>query len=280
MTEIESPRTPRRILVALDASPHSQAALDMAVRLAMNFEAELVGLFIKDENLLQAAQLPFAEEVRSFTVPPKRLSDRRVQRQLRYQAERAEAALQEAAEQADVPYDFRVEEGKVTRELLKAAQEIDLLALGKTSTASSRRRLGTTCEVILSESPVPVLVLRKTARRRQPILTFYDGSEEAALALHLASELASQDAFLKVLIPAADQAEMTRLRKEVYDHYGHLGPRLQVRPLTQTEIDRLSALAREEGAGLFVLPGGCSPLENTPLQRFLYEIDCPLLVMR
>lgn len=286
MPEIESIESSspafRRILVALDASPHSQAALDMAVRLAMGFEATLEGLFIKDENLLRAARLPLAEEVRSHTLPPKNLNDRRVKRQLRYQAEQAEAALQQVAERAEVEHTFRVVEGQVTRELLKAAQEADLLALGKTSTTSSRRRLGTTCETVLSEAPGPVLVLRKAIQRHQPVLTYYDGSEAAATTLRVAAQLAlhAGNRLLKVLLPATDEAETSRLRKEVHNQYADLVPQLEIRLLTDTEINRLAALSRHEGPCLFVLPADCTPLKDTPHQRFLYEADCPLLVVR
>lgn len=283
MIEESSPgRMFRRILVALDASPHSRAALHTAVQLASDLEAELEGLFIKDENLLRAAQLPFAEEVRSHSVSPKSLDNRRVQRQLRYQAEQAEAALQEATEQAEVQYNFRVGEGHVTRELLRAAQEADLVALGKTSTKSSRRRLGTTCETLLCESPTPVLVLRKAVQRRQPVLTYYDGSDTAASALRAAVQLASRGTghLLKVLLPAEDEAQADRLRSEVSEQYGDWVPQLQVRPLTEIELHRLATLARREGRGLFVVPADCSPLADTPLRRFLYEIDRPLLMVR
>ncbi len=283
MTEAQSsPRIFRRILVALDASPHSRAALRMAVRLAADLEAELEGLFVKDKNLLRAAQLPFAKEVRSHSVSPKRLSDRRVQRQLRYQAERAEAALQEATEQAEVSYNFRVVEGHVTRELLRVAQEFDLVALGKTSTQSSRRRLGTTSEELLSGAPTSVLVLRKTVQERQPLLTYYDGSDTATSALRVATQLANRGPghLLKVLLPADDKAEMEHLRDDVYEQYEDRVPQLEVRPLTETELARVAALARQEGRGLFVMPGEASPLSEMSPQRFLYELDRPLLVVR
>ena len=284
MPTIEAPssRVFRRILIALDDSPHSRAALDMAVRLAADLEAELEGLFIKDKNLLRAAQLPFAEEVRTHSVSPKTLTDRRAQRQLRYQAERAEATLQEATEQAEVSSNFRVVEGHVTRELLSAAEEADLLALGKTSTESSRRRLGTTCEALLSDAPTPVLVLREAVRRRQPVLTYYDGSDPAASALRVAAELANRGPghLLKVLLPAEDEAEAERLRDEVHEEHEDRVPYLEVRPLTQIELDRIAVLARREGRGLFVMPAESSPLAEFPLQRFLYELDRPLLVVR
>lgn len=283
MTELQSPARPfDRILVALDASPHSRAALEMAVQIAADFQAELDGLFVKDENLLRAAQLPFAAEVRSYSLSPRRLNDRRVERQLRYQAQRAEAVLQDLTEHAEVSYDFRVAEGHVTEELLAAAENTDLLAMGKTSTRSSRRRLGTTSQRLLAEAPAPVLVLRRSVRQPRPILTYYDGSDRATSALQIAAQLASRppERPLTVFLPPGGDAELIELRDDVYSRYGSEVPHLQVRPLAPAEVDRFAGLARDAGPALLVLPDECSPLAGTALDRFLYETDEPLLMVR
>ena len=57
--ETTADHTPRRILVALDASAHSHAALAAAVALAARLHAEIEGLFVEDINLLRLAELPF-----------------------------------------------------------------------------------------------------------------------------------------------------------------------------------------------------------------------------
>ena len=48
-----------RILVALDASPHSLNALRAAAELAAVTESELHGLYVEDLNLLRMCGLPF-----------------------------------------------------------------------------------------------------------------------------------------------------------------------------------------------------------------------------
>lgn len=278
MTEEASPPSLRRILVALDASPDSQAALDAAVRLAVGLDAEIEGLFIEDETLLRAARLPFCKEVRAHTAPPKQLNDRRIQRQLRYQAEYAEHTLQQAAEEAEVPYSFRTVQGDVTRELLRAAAQADLVVLGKTSTESSRRRLGSTSETLLAESSSPVLVLRKAIPVQEPIVLYYDGTAPAESALNIAVQLArrAEGIPLKILLPDHDEAD--RLRDEIQARCGEASVPFYVHRLTRAECHRLSAFARQKG-GLVILPAGCTPLCGTSLQQFLYEMDRPLLVV-
>jgi len=268
-----------RILVALNASPHSQAALEAAVRLAATFEAEVKGLFVEDQTLLQTARLPFAKEVRAYTAPPKRLTGQRIQRQLRYQAEYAEHSLQYAAEQAEVAYDFDTVEGRVTRKLVQAAAEVDLLVLGKTSTASSRRRLGSTSQAVLAGAPAPVLVLREAVAEQQPLLTYYDGSDVAATTLKMAVQLARRDGPRPLTVLFPPEADADRLREEIHARHGSSDLPLYVHVLTPAENRRLAVFARRNG-GLVVLPADCAPLSHTPLEQFLYEIDRPLLLMR
>lgn len=280
MSEESPPTALKHILVALDASPHSRAALDAAVKVAAAFEAEVHGLFVEDEALLRAAQLPFSHEVRAYTTSPKQLSNRRVQRQMRYQAEYAEHTLQYAAEEAEVAYNFETVQGSVTRELLRATAETDLLVLGKTSTDSSRRRLGSTSQAVLSEATSPVLVVREVIPVQKPILTYYDGSDTSNDALRMAVQLARKGGSrpLTILLPGQDEAEAARLREEVESRYGADVP-LSVHVLTPAESRRLSAVARRTG-GVVVLPADCAPLAHVPLKQFLYEIDRPLLVVR
>ena len=53
----------RRILVALDSSRASLAALDAAVDLAGRIDAELLGIFVEDVELLRMADAPYAREI-------------------------------------------------------------------------------------------------------------------------------------------------------------------------------------------------------------------------
>ena len=282
MSDESSPLSVRKILIAANASPHSQAALTLAVQLAAAVGAEVEGLFVEDEQLLQAADLPFAAEVRTHSQPPTPLSDRRVERQLRRQAERAEAELQRATESLDVPHSFRVVRGPVTHELRAAAAEADLLALGKTSTDSSRQRLGSTARALLSECGASVLVLRSAAPLSQPVLTYFDGSAAGARALTLAARCVrrSDAGRLRVLLPARDPETTRRLRDEVHTHCRGLDIETEIHVLSPSEADQLAVLAHHAGGGLMVLPRTCEPVSAAPFQQFLYELDRPLLLVQ
>ena len=62
-----------RVFVSCDASPLGATAIDAAVALARELDAELTGIFVEDINLFRTAALPFTHEVALSSALPKRL---------------------------------------------------------------------------------------------------------------------------------------------------------------------------------------------------------------
>ncbi|RMF77434.1 MAG: universal stress protein, partial [Nitrospirae bacterium] len=91
----------RRIVVAVDASADSLAAVRAAARLAEALSAELHGLFVEDANLVRLARLPFAREVR-LSAAPRRLEAAALERELRALAAQARQAFEEEARRCRV----------------------------------------------------------------------------------------------------------------------------------------------------------------------------------
>lgn len=278
-----SDRVIRRILVALDASPHSEAALQTAAQLAAVLQAELHGIFVEDEDLLRLADLPQAREISAFTTPARTMTPRRVGRQLRRQADRARRALHEVARRFELEHDFSVVRGRVAAMLVEAAAEADLISIGKASSRrSSRRKLGQTARTVLEQASSSVLVLRSTLRDDGPLMVYYDGTPPAESALRLAVTLARQrpGTALTVLLPAVDADEIQRLNEAITDRYGPTVPGLHVHPLTQVEAARLATVVHHRPDGLIILPDEAPPLRDANLQTFLYDVDQPVLVVR
>jgi hypothetical protein len=122
-------------------------------------------------------------------------------------------------------------------------------------------------------------VLREAVAARQSILTYYDGSDEAAATLGMAVQLARRDGPRPLTVLFPPEADADRLREEVRTRHGASDVPLRAHVLTPAETRRLSAFTQRNG-GLVVLPAGCTPLSHVSLKQFLYEIDRPLLLMR
>ena len=79
----------RRILVALDASQHSQHALDVAVQLAAWHNADIEGLYVEDINLLRLAALGVGQEIGPTSPSPLPIEPGQLARRLSLDAAKA-----------------------------------------------------------------------------------------------------------------------------------------------------------------------------------------------
>lgn len=286
MNEWEDELTIRRILVALDASQPSLAALEAAVELATRLQAELLGLFVEDVNLLRLAGLPFASQIHlpSATIHP--MNGPSLERELRAWAARVRQILAAAASQARVDWSFRVVRGHVATELLAAAPEADLLSLGVTSgPLTPRRHLGSTARLVAAQSPRTVLLLQQGEKLGQSVVVVYDGSVTARRALVLAARIASgavkKAVALTLLVPEDSPAStLNQLEKEVAARFQQRGLRLNYRLLAAAGIAALAqALHREQG-GLLVLGGDNSLARPEAIQHLLDAVEWPVLLVR
>jgi len=270
----------RHILVALDTSHHSLAALQAAVELAANLGAELEGLFVEDVNLLRAAEAPMAREVRYPFTAAVRLDQARMERQLRVQATQARQALEAASQQRQVKWSFHVARGKVAPKVLEASLGVDLLILGRVSRPLVRRvRLGSTARAAAEGAPCSVLLMRHEVGIRPPVMVTYDGSPTARKALTIASQLARNNAGYLAVLDLADTAEEEhRLQAETASWLRKQGLLIRHRRLTGTGAATLIQAMRAEGCGLLVLSETC--LSLGALQTLLDKTDCPVLLVR
>jgi nucleotide-binding universal stress UspA family protein len=272
----------QRILVALDTSTHSLAGLDAAARLAAAMEAELVGLFVEDINLLRLAALPFAREITWPSTGGRELSEEGMERELRLLASQARRALAYAAEQVEAEWTFRVVRGAVTREVLNAAVEADLLTLGRASRSPTARiKLGSTARAAVVEAPRSVLLAREGANLEKPIIVTYDGSPSAARAVSAAATMAQpNDTNLVVLVMTgepdaapqlAERASRWLEQRVAHAEYRYLPP--------DHGRNLVEALSRED-CGLIVLGGESPLLKGEAVQQLLDELDCPVMLVR
>ena len=280
MSEQNDELTIRRILVALDTSRYSLAALEAAVELAADLEAELQGLFVEDVNLLRLAGLPVAREVSYPFAATARLDRARMERQLRAQAAQARQALATACDRRQIKWSFRVVRGEVTPEVLAAALGADLLSLGKASRPLTRRvRMGSTARAAAAQAPHSVLLLQCDADISPPVVMTYDGSSTARQTLVMAERLAQESGgYLTVLILADTTEAAQRLQTQTTDWLRGHELVVRHRRLINAGVATLTHEVRAEGSGVLVLSAAILPPEA--LQTLLDEVDCPVLLVR
>ena len=98
----------RRIVVRLDPAPRSRVVMDAAAALAGALEAELVGLFVENVDLLHFAGLPFAREI-GFPSATRRVLDvAAMERALRARAKQAQELMALVGRRTAVPWSFQI----------------------------------------------------------------------------------------------------------------------------------------------------------------------------
>jgi nucleotide-binding universal stress UspA family protein len=271
----------RRILVALDASPHSLAALAAAAELAASLRAELIGLYVEDETLLRLSGLPFIREYGAYTATFREVSLEHLEAQLRARASQARRALAMAGQQAHVRWTFRVVRGLVTPQVLAAAAEADLITLGRRGWSVPGRHLGSTARAVLTQTPGLSLVLEHGIRLGLPVVVIYDGSDQAQRALALGADFVrARGGKLSVLLLAGDPAEAEGLQADVASWLAGQGLQVRYRYVADSDTARLMRAVQAEGCGLVILTGPPNTLAEDGLLDHLHDIGCPALVVR
>ncbi len=183
MTERPPGPVAKRILVTLDGGADGRATLEEMARLAAAMEAELVGLFVEESELLEAADLPVTRVLASHARVPGEVDAARMRRALKVWAETSRAQVAATAARWHVRWSFRVARGGLEESAAAEATSEDLLALGPAGRARRRLRPGAPGPEKLGRAPCSVLYLcRARPRERRPVAVLYEGDDRVLMA--------------------------------------------------------------------------------------------------
>ena len=122
-------KTCRRIVLAIDASSSSISYLEKIAEIASTPDAHLSGLYIEDEVLLLAADLPLTKEI-CFHVTEKPISLQQMEKEMKLFSSQAEKKFEEIANRWKLDWSFQTVRGSVGGELMQAAKTADMLSFG------------------------------------------------------------------------------------------------------------------------------------------------------
>lgn len=254
-----------RILVALDESPRSAAALTAAAALAAELDAELAGLFIEDINLQHLAGLPFAREFSLLSGVGRPFSQGEVEQTWRREAETLQRQLAEAAGRLSLRWSFRVARGQVSAEVTTQAQAFDLIVLGK------RTGIGV---VTLTHTKVTNVYPNL---RVGPVLVLFEDILTSARSLELGATLARRNGAELVPLVSADSDDACQA---VCAELMSRGISRRCVWLRKLDGASLVQATRREAAGCLVLANKERFLSQAGFERMLDDIECPIVLTR
>ena len=241
----------RRVLVGLNGSECTAAAMEYAIALAAKHGASLVGVGVVDEP-----QLAAPESVPLGAGAFKQERDAAVVHTAHTTIDQVLAEFYRRCEGSAVypATDKRV--GDPVQVLARESQKCDLLVVGKRPFIDDEwARSGRTLGSLLRHSPRPVLCVPEVRNNETPVLVAYDGSLQAARTLQAFVESglnANREIHVASLGSQAD--ENAALAKEFLNAH-MVSPRLIVEVSSADVVTRLLSIAQQLQAGLIVL--GC-----------------------
>jgi nucleotide-binding universal stress UspA family protein len=272
----------RRIVVAVDSSPAAREALEAAAALAARLNAELIGLFVEDIDLVNLAGLPVGREIRFSSGQAREFDQLALEEGFRIAAARARRHLQQMSARSRVVSTFRIVRGRVEAEVVAAAADGDLLILGTaTGSAGFRWRPGSIAAAAAARAPGSVLIMRSGGRVGGKALLIYDGSPGCEIALDAAVHLVgARDDSLTVLLVAATAAEARALEAEVRERLARFRMTAAFIQVQQIAIAELCRLSGQAGTDVLVIGGNSPLLAGEAHARLLEGLGCPVLIVR
>ena len=241
----------RRLLLALSGERMETARLQSLAGLAVSMEMELVALFVEDERLLRAGQLPMALEVGRISARVRPLSGPGIESSLRAAAEQVRRTLEEIAGRSTLRYTFQVARGQPVAAALAVAETMDA--------------------VLFAGRGQPIW-----RARREPVFAMLMPGEGVVTFVTAARRLArAVGAELILGLPADSAADFIDLRGEVEALPTPLPERfMRMREGNAQETIRV---ARSLNAGFVVVPAAFPAGELAALFAGLHR---PLLMLR
>jgi nucleotide-binding universal stress UspA family protein len=268
----------KRILVAIDASPASLAALDAAAELAVRHNAELVCIFIEDINLIRMAEIPIAVEIGHYSAAIRQMDPPQIESQLRARRRWIESILTALGKSTGLRWTFRTARGAISDELVLAAHESDLMFLGK-SGWSGKRQLGSTARRMILQSPIQAMLLNRRLQPGSGMLLIYDGSSASVRALAAASALGKAQTPLSVLVLAEDPERWNLLRGEI-ESFAVPFVRMTFHWMPRLEMEIIARYIQNERSEVVISPAESDFFETNSLVSMLNDFDCAFLLVR
>ena len=270
-----------RVLVLLDGSRMSYAALEAAAEIAARTGSDVLGVFVEELNLLRSAGYGFAREVGSASGISRPVDPTGLEQRMQRLANQARRALANAVASYGGRQTLSVARGHVIDEVLALAGPRDLLVLGRVGWSSAPgARLGSTAKGLVYRSPGRVLLWSesRTLPQGRVVVFLNDHDEANSRAIRAAAEAIRHSHQPVTLLLGSDFELPPEDLKSIMQHLGVQEADLRVRSLPSTDPVSVVRVLREEKAVQLVLSRDCALLRDPGAEPLLIALKLPVTV--
>lgn len=281
VSEIKEPICVEQILVSLDSSTHSFAALHAAIELARHYNAKLQGVFIEDIALLNLAEMPFHQEVGEYTAIVREINTDSITRGIFVQSRWVVRTFQKLINQTNLTGEFFILRGNVVKTIKQKSENCDLLIIGKAGTNTLlRKKLGSTARALIRYHEKSILLVEEENRLGYPMILFYEESPVGKISLETALDLLDEGETLVILVRDDNQERFQNQRQTISTWASQNKINISIQTYTNRNFGRFIQRIKGLKEGLFILPQ-IIEAENQPLMKYCLEnISLPILIIR
>jgi nucleotide-binding universal stress UspA family protein len=281
VTETFEPICVQRILVSLDSSRHSYAALNAAVDLARHYQADLIGVFVEDSTVLDLARMPFGQEVGGYTAVVHEISHQKITRSISIQSRSVVRTFHRLLNQTMLQGAISVRRGKVLETIRKESEDCDLLIVGKAGTNPVlRRRLGSTARGLIEKQDKSLMLLEEENRLGYPLIALYDDSPLGWIGLETGRDLLDSGETLVILMDDSAAEAFQKQHKKVSEWAKSSSINISIQGYKPHRFGRFLQIIDGVKTGLLILPHLSDPEKNQIIQRCLDEVSLPVLLIQ
>lgn len=269
-----------RILVSLDSSSHSYAALQAAVELAQHYNASLQGVFIEDITLLNLAEMPFRQEVGEYSATLREISTDGITRGIIVQSRWVIRAFQKLINQTNLKGDFSIQRGKVLEIIEKESENCDLLVIGKAGTNTLKsQKLGSTTQALISKGQKSLLLVEEDNSLGYPMIVHFDESPTGMVALESARDLLDDGENIIILLQDDDPTFFQEKKHDIVRWASKNKINISIHNYTTRNFGRFIQRINGLKEGLFILPHIKNIESQSLIEYCLENVTLPVLLI-
>ncbi len=280
MSEVYEPLCVKRILVPLDHSNHSIAALKAAVKLAQHYDAEIKGIFVEDINLLNLAEMPFHQEVGEYTAMIRKISSEGLSRGIFVQSRWVIQSFRRLINHTDLDGDIVVLRGDVSEIIDGESQKCDLVVIGKSGkNFLGRSRLGSTAKRMIQYHRIPLLLVEENNQLGSPTILLFDNSPAGKIGLETASDLLEPHETILILLNKDDPTGYSEAKAYLKQWTANHHINISIEGFRTRTIRRFIQMIDRLKKGLLILPQHAEPLNQAIVDVCLELVSLPVLLI-
>lgn len=226
MRVVNKQRQGRRIVVGLKPASHVESPFEAAVTLAAALDAEIFGIFEKEEAMIDLAGLPFASALGIGENRPRQLTRDSMEKALDRRELLCRRTLSVRAERAKVSWSFQTTRGELSDNIKRALAVGDFLVLSREGRGpGSQTLMDEIRSTIEGARGVVITPFHGFLPGKGPVIAIDEcgktGEEAVRLALRIASVTEAQPV-LFVIAPSDREASNAARRIELLPGSGSL----------------------------------------------------------